>query len=442
MELLEKIRNAGVIGAGGAGFPTHVKLNASAEFILLNGAECEPLLRVDQQLMELYPDDVIRGFEMAGRLVGAKKAIIGIKGKHEKVIKTLNSHISSLGIADYVKVGILQDMYPAGDEQVLVYELTGRIVPEAGLPIHVGCVVLNVETAINIYNASMDKPVTEKYITLAGDIPNHVTVKVPIGTPVKSVLKVSGIEDFTNYSIIDGGPMMGPLMRDLEGFITKKNKGFIILRKEHPLILKKSCTDEQARKINRSACEQCRMCTDLCPRYLLGHDIQPHKLMRIGNLSIDDKDAKKKALLCCQCNLCEYFACPAGLYPRLNNLRFREEMIVAKERYQAERQECNTRAAREYRRLPSKRLIARLGLKPFDKDAPIIDTNLNIKHVGIALSQCVGVPAEPVVSIGDRVKAGDLIGRIPEGSLGAAVHTSIDGKVLSIGKGYIEIGGE
>ena len=122
MELLEMIKDAGIIGAGGAGFPTHVKLAAKADYILLNGAECEPLLRVDQQLMEFYPDDVIRGFEMAGHLVEADQAIIGIKGKHKDVIAILEKRIKALGISDYVKIGILPDMYPAGDEQVLVYE--------------------------------------------------------------------------------------------------------------------------------------------------------------------------------------------------------------------------------------------------------------------------------------------------------------------------------
>ena len=155
MELLETIKDAGIIGAGGAGFPTHVKLAAKADYILLNGAECEPLLRVDQQLMEFYPDEVIRGFEMAGHLVNADQAIIGIKGKHKDVIDILETRIKELGVSDYVKIGILPDMYPAGDEQVLVYETTGRIVPEGGIPINVGCVVCNVETALNIYKLSL-----------------------------------------------------------------------------------------------------------------------------------------------------------------------------------------------------------------------------------------------------------------------------------------------
>ncbi|MCB6367681.1 4Fe-4S dicluster domain-containing protein, partial [Intestinibacillus massiliensis] len=142
------------------------------------------------------------------------------------------------------------------------------------------------ETALNIFKASQGQPVTEKYITVAGDVPNRVTVKVPVGTPIIDVLRLSGIEDFTDYAVIDGGPMMGPVMTDIGGFITKKNKGFVVLKKDHFLIRKKSVTPDQARRVNKATCEQCRMCTDLCPRYLLGHNMQPHKIMRVLNYSI------------------------------------------------------------------------------------------------------------------------------------------------------------
>lgn len=441
MGLLEQVKEAGIIGAGGAGFPTHAKLNCKADYILMNGAECEPLLRVDQQLMAMYPDEIIQGFKAAGELVGAQKAIIGIKGKHHDVIEILEEHIKTLGVGDYVSIGILPDMYPAGDEQVLVYEITGRIVPETGIPINVGCVVINSETCLNVYHAMNGQSVTEKYITLAGDIPNHITVKVPVGTPVMDVLKLSGVDDFEKYAVIAGGPMMGPLLMDLTGFITKKDKGFIILKKDHPLIRKKSCTIDAAKRVNRASCEQCRMCTDLCPRYLLGHDMQPHKLMRISNYNIDDDSAKTNALLCCQCNLCEYFSCPAGLHPRLNNLRFRMEVGEKKLRYERKKETYETRAAREYRKVPSKRLVARLGLKEFDCKAPMTEANLNVNDVHIALGQSVGAPCEPVVSVGDQVTVGQMIGKIPDGKLGAPVHASISGRVLSITDRYIEIGG-
>lgn len=439
MNLLEQIRDAGIIGAGGAGFPTHAKLTSQAEYILMNGAECEPLLRVDQQLMEMMPDEIIRGFEAAGRMTGAKKALIGIKKKHGKVIDILNQRIQALNLSEYVEVSPLPDIYPAGDEQVLVYELTGRVVPETGIPIQVGCVVVNTETALNIYKASQGQPVTEKYITVAGDVPNRVTVKVPVGTPVIDVLKLSGIEDFSDYAVIDGGPMMGPVMADIGGFVTKKNKGFVILKKDHFLIRKKSITPEQARRVNKATCEQCRMCTDMCPRYLLGHNMQPHKMMRVMNYSINDLEGQKIAQLCCQCNMCELFACPAGLHPKMANLYFKDKLAQEGIRYKPDKQEFEARNVRQYRLVPSKRLVARLGLKAFDMPAPMTESGIVPQTVRIATRQHVGAPAQPVVSQGQQVQAGQMIGRIPEDSLGAAIHASIPGTVTQVTDEYIEI---
>lgn len=439
MNLLDQIKESGIIGAGGAGFPTHAKLTSKADYILMNGAECEPLLRVDQQLMEILPDEIIQGFAAAGRLVEAGQALIGIKKKHEKVIRILNERIAALNLDDFVKVSPLPDMYPAGDEQVLVYELTGRVVPEAGIPINVGCVVVNTETALNIYYASQGKSVTGKYITIAGDVPNRLTVKVPVGTPVIDVLKLSGIEDFSDYTVIDGGPMMGPLKHDTEGFVTKKNKGFVILKNDHFLIKKKGVTPEQARRVNKSACAQCRMCTDLCPRYLLGHGTSPHKMMRVLNYSLDDPEGKKLALLCSQCGLCEYFSCPAGLHPKMANLHFKTILAQEKVRYTTEQTDFEARRAREWRLVPSKRLVARLGLTAFDRPAPMTDAGLVPQIVRIATQQHVGAPAVPVVTQGQQVQEGQLIGKIPEGALGATIHASITGTVTAVADGYIEI---
>ena len=248
MSLLEQIKLAGIVGAGGAGFPTHIKLASKAEYILMNAAECEPLLRVDQQLMDIHATEIIQGFAAAGRFIEAKEAIIGIKYKHKEVIKKLKEKIINLNLDDYVKVGELKDVYPAGDEQVLVYELTGRVVPEMGIPINVGCVVINSETALNVYNAMHDIAVTDTYVTLAGDIENPVTLRVPVGTPLRVLFKKVGIENPEDYGIIDGGPMMGPLLRNLEASVTKKSKGYVFLKKEHSLIRKKSTTQAQAKK--------------------------------------------------------------------------------------------------------------------------------------------------------------------------------------------------
>ncbi|MGL4736869.1 MAG: 4Fe-4S dicluster domain-containing protein [Cellulosilyticaceae bacterium] len=439
MDLLGKVREAGIVGAGGAGFPTHVKLNAKAEYILLNGAECEPLLRVDQQIMALYPEEIIKGFEAAGRLVGAKQAVMGVKGKHREVVAILRDRIAKLGLGEFVTVQELEDVYPAGDEQVLVYELTGRVVPEAGIPLNVGCVVINSETALNIYKASIGEPVTQTYITVAGDVPNPLTCKVPVGSRIRDVLERSGIHQFDAYAIIDGGPMMGPLLRDLDGAITKKDKGFVILSKEHTLIKKKAITNEQAKKINRASCEQCRMCTDLCPRYLLGHDLQPHKVIRGLNYALPELAKGGNPQLCCQCNLCQLFSCPANICPKSANVIAKGELDNQGYRYTPGEKSYQARESRSYRQIPSKRLVSRLGLMTYDRPAPLTEILYMPEVVRIATKQHVGAPAIPIVKIGEHVEIGQLIGIIPENSLGATIHASITGIIEDVSNEFVTI---
>ena len=430
MDLLNMIKEAGIIGAGGAGFPTHAKLTSKAEYILLNGAECEPLLRVDQQLMEQFPDEIIKGLEAAGRSIEARKAIIGIKGKHKEVIRILRERITALGLVDYMEVMELRDVYPAGDEQVLVHELTQRVVPEASIPLKVGCVIINSETALNIYHAIAGKPVTETYITIAGDIPCPVTVKVPVGVPIRDVLNLCGVANLDDYTVIDGGPMMGPVMNNLDGYVSKKNKGYVLLKKDHFLIRKKSVSLNRARVIGRTACEQCRMCTDLCPRYLLGHNLQPHKIMRALSYNLGDVKDQQIAQLCCECNICELFSCPANLHPKSVNILYKQKLAEQGIRYQPTQVEFKPRSAREYRLIPSKRLIAKIGLTAFDKPAPLTEIEFRPETIRIALRQHIGAPAIPVVAVGEQVKAGQLIGKIPDNSLGAAIHASLDGTVV------------
>jgi Predicted NADH:ubiquinone oxidoreductase, subunit RnfC len=440
MELLDKLKTAGIIGAGGAGFPTHVKLNSKADFILLNGAECEPLLRVDQQLMEFYPEQIISGLVMAGDIVEAKKAIIGIKVKHKDVIDILNNTIEKMGLTEKVIVGELPDVYPAGDEQVLVYELTGRVVPELGIPIAVGCVVVNAETALNIYRASEDKPVTMKYVTVAGDVPNPVTVRVPVGTPIRKLLELSGRGDLTGYAVIDGGPMMGPLLKDPDGFITKKSKGLVVLPDDHSLIMHKKREMKSAIRLNRSACEQCSMCTDMCPRHLLGHGTSPHKMVRAMAYSAEIDENVSVAQTCCQCNLCEYFSCPAGINPKMANVYFMTKTREAKIKYQPSGEPYKPNPNRDYRMVPSKRLIARIGIRKFDQPAPLdINSTMDTDIVGIHVDSHVGAPASPMVQVGDMVTEGQMIANVPEGAMGAAVHASISGQVEAIGDGIITI---
>lgn len=429
MDLLEEARRAGVVGAGGAGFPTYAKLNCRADYLLVNGAECEPLLRVDQLLMARWPDQVILGAQGAAEAVGAENVIIGVKGKHKDAIEQLENRIAALGLSNRARVGVLPDIYPAGDEVVLVYQLTGRIVPELGLPKDVGCVVVNAETCLNLYRAQQGQPLTEKYVTITGDVPAPKTVRTPIGTPIRDLLRLSGVERLSGYRVIRGGPMMGSLMETAEDYVSKTDKGFILLKETHPLVQKKARKESAVRRVNRSACEQCRMCTDLCPRFLLGHRLQPHKLMR-GWIT-GGKDLQPAAALCSQCGLCEYFSCPANLYPRMNNIAFKQKLAEESIRYQPGEQPPKAHENRPYRLIPSHKLTARLGLGRFDHPAPWSDELLSPIEVRIATKQHIGAAAKPVVQVGQRVSKNQVIGEVERDRLGVPIHASIDGVVTA-----------
>ena len=157
MSLSEKILSAGVIGAGGAGFPTHIKANAETKIVVANGAECEPLIHKDYELMVHFGEEIVEGLKLLRESTGASKALFGIKKKNTVAINSVKKHFNGSNI----ELTYLGDFYPSGDEYELVYEATGRLIPPAGISLDIGCVVNNVETLYNIFKANKNEPVTE-----------------------------------------------------------------------------------------------------------------------------------------------------------------------------------------------------------------------------------------------------------------------------------------
>ena len=184
MTIADQVRAAGVVGAGGGGFPAHVKLAARADTLIANGAECEPLLHKDAAAMEHFSAQVVKGMLLAMEATGAKEGIVGIKAKKQGAVKAMTDACQGTPL----RVHPLGDYYPAGDEYDLVHETTGRLIPPAGIPIHVGCVVNNVETFINIAAAAEGRPVTHKLVTLAGAVKHPVTLRAPIGTTYREAI--------------------------------------------------------------------------------------------------------------------------------------------------------------------------------------------------------------------------------------------------------------
>lgn len=430
------VEGSGVVGAGGAGFPTHVKLNAKADTVIINGAECEPLLRVDQQLMAQQAGRLLQALDLIVDQVGAKEGVVALKEHYHAAVEALQRELPS---HPRLRVHQMGAFYPAGDEQVIVYEVTGRVVPEGGIPLNVGTVVTNVETALNVLNATEGKPVTEKYVTLTGAVRTPKTVKVPLGITVAEALALAGGPTAPEYRIVNGGPMMGQLVKP-ESAITKTTKGLIVVPAGHPLLDSLERPLSVSTRRAATACMQCSLCSEVCPRGLLGHRIQPHKLMRVaayGSLC-DPEQTPMNAYLCCGCRLCEY-ACVMGLQPWKLNANMKSILGAQGIRNSLNNKPEHAAPFRAFKRYPVHKLIHQLGLSAYDVDAPMEEGCPVFQKVTLPLRQNVGAPAEPVVGVGDQVQKGDLVARIPEGKLGASLHASISGKITAIDENSITI---
>lgn len=417
-ELLERMANQGVVGAGGAGFPTHVKLASEAGCIILNAAECEPLLHKDKELLRAYPQQILSGLSAAARAVGATDVVVGIKGKYTNVIEQLRPLMPA-----GVRVVPLTDSYPSGDEFILVYDVTGKIIAPGGIPLHVGCAVINVETAYNIGGSG---PVTEKFLTVAGAVNSPCTLRLPVGTAVSEAIRLAGGPTADDYRVISGGVMMGELISP-EQPITKTCGGLIVLASDHFVVRRYEAPWQSIARIGASACDQCSFCTEFCPRYLLGHPIEPHKAMRSLGFVEDREPTVIGTQFCCECNLCTMIACPEDLDPMNVCRHNKRQLAEADEKWEVEAHPYRAELHLDNRRVPVSRLIRKLGLANFKNEGPLLEPDWRPACVTMPLKQHAGVPAQPLVQDGAVVVKGDVIARPPDGALGATLHASIAG---------------
>ncbi len=428
MQTAELIKNAGVVGAGGAGFPAHVKATAKVEYVIANGAECEPLLHKDFELMVHYPERVVHGVKVLMQATGAREGIIGVKAKNQKVIDALTAFIDD----PTIRLHTLGDFYPSGDEYILVYEATGRLIPPQGIPLDIGIVVNNVETLYNISAAVEGKPVIEKFITVAGAVNEPVTCTVPIGLSYRDAIAMAGGASVGDFAVFVSGIMMGKLEFDLDLPITKTCAGLIVLPLEHTLVQRKSLPVERMHSIGKSACDQCSYCTELCPRYTLGYDVQPHKVMRSLSFTATGEDIWNQfAQLCCACGLCTLYACPEYLFPKEACDKAKDDLKEKGLKWEGAK-DVSPHPMYEYRRTPLKQLIQRLGIEEYDRLTPFQQIETEPTRVAIPLSQHIGAPAQPVVAVGEHVNREQLIADVPRDKLGARLHASITGVVKEV----------
>lgn len=438
-ELQKIVYDAGIVGAGGAGFPTHRKFSDKVKQIIVNAAECEPLMMVDHHILEHHLQALVDTLNLLIDVMGADEAIIGIKGKN---MHLLDEKIVASLAGTKVKIKEIPDIYPAGDEVVLTYETTGKIIPEGAIPVMVGVMVINVETVYNIHCAvTKGTPVIEKYITIGGDTKEDITVKAPVGMKIKELLSAAGYDDLTDKAVINGGPMMGKLVDIENDVVTKTTKGLLIFPVTHSIIQRKKRPMSMTLKRASAACCNCTMCSDMCPRNLLGYDIQVHKTVRAASHSeVNDAESFLQSALCCGCGVCTVIGCQQMLDPQAISMEVKGQLGRQGLKRQNNKAPEKVREERASRLVSSSVLIDRLGIRKYVK--PRVERKyieFAPKTVYIELKQHVGKPASALVKAGDKVKAGDVVAQTAYEDLGTTMHSSINGKVKAITDRFVII---
>ncbi|NLF68274.1 MAG: NADH dehydrogenase subunit [Candidatus Anammoximicrobium sp.] len=439
-QVVRRVREAGVVGAGGAGFPTYKKLETQVQHVIANGAECEPLLQKDRQTMLQDRAAFLRGLAIVRDVTRAQTVTIAVKRKNADVVEGLRQDAQAEGF----EVLVYDDVYPAGDEYILVYEITGRQIPPGGIPLAVGAVVDNVETIVNIARAVDGQPVTEKYLTICGEVRRPVTTVVPVGARIADCLEhLAGGWTTPDPVVLTGGLMMGGVARSLSDPVTKNMGGLIVLPSDHYLVRRKTQTRETYTRIGHGQCDQCSLCTELCPRYILGYPIEPHRVMRTLLMT---GEARQRGSLwaqyCCECNVCSLIACPEQLDPKsicVDAKRLLREHGLGRTAAELRTLFREPHPVRKGREIPIKTLYTRLGLTPYDRPAPFQRFDWQPQSVTLPLAAHVGAPAQAIVQSGDRVRRGDVIGTVADDQLGCPIHASIDGRVTALTQQAIEI---
>lgn len=418
----------GVVGAGGAGFPTHVKAASQVEYYFANGAECEPLVHKDVELMKAFPGEVVSGMLHMGRMTGASRLMFAIKSKNKRAMAAIEEQAKGTPI-EMLRMG---DFYPAGDEFEIVYLGSGRLIPPGGLPLQVGCAVNNVETLYNVHQAMQGRAVTDKFVSVTGLVNEPKSFWVPLGTSFRDLLARAGGVRTEEYALMVSGILMGRLSFDLDDVVTKTVGGLIVLPRDHQLIRRRGTPNPSKRRIGKSACDQCSYCTEMCPRYLLGYDVMPHKVMRTLGMSRTGAELYNPwAQFCCSCGICTLYACPEDLYPREACEDAKRDLREAGVKVSQQRP-LQVHPMKDARRVPVSQLRKRLKLDAYESEAPYEPGQVVPERVRVRLSQHVGRPADAGVRPGDRVEKGDAIGRVPADALGVDIHASVTGVVEEV----------
>lgn len=314
-DLLKRVQEAGVVGRGGASFPTHVKLtpppDKKIDTLIINGAECEPYLTADHRLMLERAEEFLTGTAIVMRILEVSKAYVGIEKNKPDAIRVVQKKIKELNMAG-IKVIPLETKYPQGGEKQLIYAITKRVVPSGGLPMDAGAVVQNVGTAHSVYKAVVrGKSLCYRVVTVTGCcVKKPGNYIIPVGVPIREVLEYADTDMASVKKVLLGGPMMGIALASLEAPIIKSTSGILVLSKTTPSIQEHNCIN-------------CGACVEACPIHLI-----PSHLSKYVRKNRFDDAENHNVLDCIECGSCAY-SCPSKIN-LVHDIRLGKNRVIAK----------------------------------------------------------------------------------------------------------------
>ena len=321
-EIVNKIKDAGIVGLGGATFPTHVKLSIpdgqKAEILIINGVECEPYLTSDYRTMLERGEELLTGVEILMRALSVERAVIGVENNKPDAVAHLRE-LAAKGNYRGIDIMPLKTRYPQGGEKQLIAAVTGRQVPPPpALPISVGAVVCNASSAVAVYDAvQKNKPLIERVVTITGKkLKEPRNLLMRFGVPIKDLIELAGGLPEGNVKVLNGGPMMGRAVVDINTPVMKGCSGITIL------------TGKEASRHEELSCIKCAKCVSACPMGL-----EPYMLAKLGKLQKWDKAEEYNAVDCIECGCCSY-TCPSYL-PLLDYIRLAKQTVMANIRTRA-----------------------------------------------------------------------------------------------------------
>ena len=430
-------------------------INERCRTVIVSAIKDNPLSFAEEYLLQREWHKIIDGLKLLMVNHHAEKGIIAVSKSDRPVIADLRDRVEDCGNIDLFFIG---DFYPAADQAILIYEITGQPFSGATPAALSGSLVYDLQTVINIYEAvTEEKPVTRRLLTCTGEVALPSLVLGHLGVSFREVIELCGGAATTTideYVIFSGAPARGAVITDIDTPVTRSTTTITVLPADHELVKERSRTISTQIKKIKSVCNQCSFCTELCPVYLLGGKLYPHLIMRqIAYGPAEPEEVILGALLCSECGICEVFACPHKLSPRAVNKQIKERL---KQEAQPESLlsdkinghisghisdkisghisgQLQPRSNRDYRKVPFKRLADLFSVGPYAVPPKMELLETSPGQVELLFQEISAAGVLPRVKTGEEIAEGSLVAETKI-STGAGLHTSISGKVIFLSK--------